>query len=186
MTSRKPFRLLWLVTALATLVIGISGCSDSPPASSSELAESYAQSLYNSQVHYIGDNADVSSLLSQLGVENRLGTFTIELQTKEEPYILTLHFDQLPEDTKAFCDQFYNYYANLLLALIDNCGQVSCTYPDNGVLVTLDWTAQEASDSLNLDMKACGDSPEDIAVLLDTIRTVYADHPNVMELYQEP
>lgn len=70
--------------------------------------------------------------------------------------------------------------------MIDNCGQVNCTYPDNGVLVTLDWTAQEASDSLNLDMKACGDSPEDIAVLLDTIRTVYADHPNVMELYQEP
>lgn len=82
MTSRKPFRLLWLVTALATLVIGISGCSDSPPASSSELAESYAQSLYNSRVHYIGDNADVSSLLSQLGVENRLGTFTIELQSQ--------------------------------------------------------------------------------------------------------
>ena len=185
MTHTKPFRLLWLVTALAILALSVPGCSDnSAPASSAEMAESYAQSLYNSRVQYIGDNADVGSLLSQLGVDNRLGTFTMELQTKEEPYSLTLHFDQLPEDIDVFTDQFY-YYADLLLALIDNCGQVKCSYPNGGALVNLIWTTQEASDSLNVDIKSCASSPEDVAALLDTIRTVYADNPNIMAFYQE-
>ena len=184
MIRTKPFRLLWLIPALAALVLSIPGCSDSTPASSAELAQSYAQSLYNSRVQYIGDNADVGSLLSQLGVDNRLGTFTMELQTKEEPYGLTLHFDQAPENTAAFTDQFY-YYADLLLALIDNCGQVSCSYPNGDTLVNLDWTSQEASDSLNVDIKSCGSSPEGVAALLDAIQTVYADNPNIMAFYQD-
>lgn len=184
MIRKKPFRLLWLTTALAALILSVSGCSDSAPASSAEMAQSYAQSLYNSQIQYIGDNAAVSSLLSQLGVENRLGTFTIELETTEEPYGLILHFDQLPEDIDVFTDQFY-YYADLLLALIDNCGQVSCTYPNGDALVNLIWTTQQAGDSLNVDLKSCAGSPEDVAALLDTIRTVYADNPNIMEFYQE-
>ena len=57
-----------LPMALAALILSVSGCSDSAPASSAEMAQSYAQSLYNSQVQYIGDNAAFSSLRSQLGV----------------------------------------------------------------------------------------------------------------------
>ena len=106
MTNTKLRRLLWLATALADLVLSAAGCSGGDSAASSAPTDSYAQSLYNSRVQYIGDNAAVGSLLSQLGVDNRMGAFTMELQTKDKPYGLTLHFEQAPEDATAFSDQF--------------------------------------------------------------------------------
>ena len=186
MTNTKLRRLLWLATALAVLVLSAAGCSGGDSAASSAPTDSYAQSLYNSRVQYIGDNAAVGSLLSQLGVDNRMGAFTMELQTKDKPYGLTLHFEQAPEDATAFSDQF-QYYGNLLLALIDNCGQVSCTYPtsESSASHTMTWTAEDAHTSLDTDVKACGGSAEGVAALLDTIRTVYRDNPNIQAVYQD-
>lgn len=57
MTNTKLRRLLWLATALAVLVLSAAGCSGGDSAASSAPTDSYAQSLYNSRVQYIGDNA---------------------------------------------------------------------------------------------------------------------------------
>lgn len=184
--NTKLSRLLWFLGLFSALLC-TAGCSGNSAASSSATqVDSYAQSLWDSRVSSIGNNSAVSSLLSQLGVESRLGTFTMALQTDTEPYTLTLRFDQAPENTAAFPDQFH-YYANLLLALIDNCGQVSCTYPaaGNAPDVSLSWTPQNAKKALKLDVKDCGQSAAGIRTLLETIRSVNQDNPNVMTFYSE-
>lgn len=101
MTNTK-LRACLAATALAVLVLSAAGCSGGDSAASSAPTDSYAQSLYNSRVQYIGVNAAVGSLLSQLGVDNRMGAFTMELQTKDKPYGLTLHFEQAPRTQRLF------------------------------------------------------------------------------------
>lgn len=183
--NKKHFRILWISGLIAALLC-TAGCSGTGTASSSAQTDSYAQSLWNSRVSAIGNNSAVISLLSQLGIESRMGSFTIALQTDKEPYTLTLHFDQAPENAEAFSDQFH-YYANLLLALIDNCGQVSCTYPAAGSqpAISLSWTPQNAKDALKLDVKTCGNSAKGIQTLLNTIRSVNQDNPNIMAFYSD-
>ena len=85
MTNTKLRRLLWLATALAVLVLSAAGCSGGDSAASSAPTDSYAQSLYNSRVQYIGDNAAVGSLLSQLGVDNRMGALLWSCKPRTSP-----------------------------------------------------------------------------------------------------
>ena len=62
--NTKSFRFLWLPTLVAALLLSIAGCSGSNGTSSStNITNSYAQSLWASRVEYIGDNAAVGSLL---------------------------------------------------------------------------------------------------------------------------
>lgn len=185
--NTQSLRFFWLPGLIAALLFGTTGCSGGELSSTSANSlDAYAQSLYNSQVQYIGDNSAVGSLLSQLGVSNRMGTFNMELQTSTEPYELTLHFDQAPEDASVFTDQFH-YYADLLLALIDNCGQVNCTYsdPDGQGDETLHWTIQDANDTLALDIKTCTDDADGVHTLLNTIREKNQNNATIMAFYGE-
>ena len=170
---------------LAALLLCLTGCGSGGTNGDSTMGEAtYAQSLYDSRISYVGDNAAVASLLSQMGVNNRMGDYTLELQTDSEPYSVTLHFQQTPENEQAFADQF-EYYAVLTLALIDNCDEVRCTYPTDSGDHSLSWNMQQADEHLKLNVDACGESADGVANLLDTIRETHQGNQNMMDFFEE-
>ena len=88
---------------------------------------------------YAAKNPDVNDLeadnklVELLNIAEVCGEFTIEVSSKKEPYRLTLVFSE-PHD-KSRADWFENTmvgYACVLLAAIDNVGEIGWSYPDNG------------------------------------------------------
>lgn len=84
-----------------------------------------ALELFEAANPYIGDASANGRLLGMIatyngGLEQK---FTTELQTSEEPYVLTLHFEREPDETKMWKN------AILFLALTENCGEVHWDYP---------------------------------------------------------
>ena len=186
MQKTNTLRPLRLFSGLVALLLCLTGCSGGSAGSSYSEA-SYAQSLYNSRVASVEDSAGMNSLFSQLGIESRMGPFTTELEKREDASnTLTLKFQQVPEDTNVFQDQF-EYYAVLILALVGDCGQVRGTCPsaDGSDSRSMEWDLKQASDRLNLDVASSGRSADGIATLLDTIRSAHGDNANFAALYED-
>lgn len=86
-----------------------------------------ARRLYDRKNEYIGDASADGKLLQELAVSS-LGSFTMELQTSEEPYGITLHFEETPENELEFYRRM-NKKAAAFLMLTQNAGSVEWTYP---------------------------------------------------------
>lgn len=54
---------------------------------------------------------------------------SIEFQAEEEPYVLTIHYEERPQDKKSFHWQMEKK-AILLLCLTENADRVEWTYPE--------------------------------------------------------
>jgi beta-lactamase regulating signal transducer with metallopeptidase domain len=127
------------------------------------------EELYDSKNPYIGDASADGRLLKALHVGS-LGAYTIELQTSEEPYVLTVCFENEPEDPETV-EREMSGIANILLALIDNCGEVRWSYPytdpERGeVLYTGYWGIDQANTMAPFPIKECGSSLEKLERLL--------------------
>jgi len=132
---------------------------------------SYAQKLYESRNQYIGNASGDSSLLEAIGVSEKLGSYKIELETKNEPYVLRIIFTDKVTDA-AVLDSAMNKYAMLLLALIDNASEIQWQYSvdqstgGNGSF-TGSLNVDEASLSLGNDIKSFAQSADQVQSLLD-------------------
>lgn len=176
-------RPLHFFAVLLVLLLCLAGCSGGGFADS----HTYAQSLYDSRVATVEDSAGLNCLFSQLGIESRMGPFTTELERKEDgSNALVLKFQQVPEDTDVFKDQF-EYYSVLLLALVDNCGQVRLTYPsvDGADSSSMDWNVQQVNDHLDVNLDSSSRSADGIASLLDAIRSAHSDSANFAAFYED-
>ena len=133
-----------------------------------------AWALYQAQTPYVGNNSAVGRVLA--AVDTWYGPYieyTISLQTDQEPYGLTIHFDDVTAHIlgagKSIDDRMYAV-APALLALIGNLGQVQWTYaaPD-GTAVTRSVTLEEVDAALpdwiaayDLDAGADWTAPESV------------------------
>lgn len=124
------------------------------------------RALYAKKTVYIGNHIEVGALLQALGIP-QLGSYTMELQTTQEPYELVLHFEGTEEEPEYFRQRMMEN-ATVLLALIDNCGEVAWTLPDaDGMQEEFRWTQQEAAEQLGCEsIKAYGESPEALQELI--------------------
>lgn len=137
-------------------------------------ADKLLYNLFDNKIKYIGAPSSVIKLLESTGVYTKLGALTIQLHTVKEPFGITLNFKNIvdKDDRKEF-DGLMTSYAYVLLALIDNCGEVSWTYPDNvneedaeeKGLVTL----YDAEVFLGKDVKTYGESAVTVQELLDKL-----------------
>lgn len=93
--------------------------------------------IFASKISYIGDAPGVMELLNVLHMEE-LGDFSIELQTDAEPYTLTLIFQDEPEDMARW-NLKMEKKAILLLALIENAGQIEWNHPAENGKETYRW-----------------------------------------------
>ncbi|MCR5481756.1 MAG: DUF4825 domain-containing protein [Clostridia bacterium] len=108
---------------LADRVIWENGC-DIP---------AFVADVYAAAHSYIGNMPENGQSVKALGVVERFGNFTNELQTSNEPYGWTLHFE---EDMGRWNEEKlkveFGYYGAMLIATIDNLGYVNFEYAVDG------------------------------------------------------
>ena len=120
-----------------------------------------AKELYAARNPYIGDISADQAIANILGIGEKLGSYTSKLDTEEKdgyeyPYGWELIFDRTwkKAEIDANNEKMKNYgYA--LIALIDNCGEISWTYTgedgeSHTQSVTLaDWAKEYPNDNIN-------------------------------------
>ncbi len=131
-----------------------------------------ANELYGAKNPYIGDVSADGRLARILDIGGEMGGFTSELQTVSEPYGWTLHHKDSVRNSAAFESRMKDYGC-VMLALIDNLGEIGWTYTvetEQGPVerqTTL--TAQEASEYVGDSVKSFGQSPQKVQELLDRL-----------------
>lgn len=132
-----------------------------------------ANQLFQNKHPYIGD-ATANARLSQcLGIADELGSFTNELQTGTQPYGWTLYFENSINNSAVF-DEKMKGFSCILLALIDNLGEVSWEYTlelaEGPVTHTKTMTEADCTAYLDSPVKGFSKSPEDVQKLLDLLK----------------
>ncbi|ROR29170.1 rod shape-determining protein MreC [Mobilisporobacter senegalensis] len=132
----------------------------------------YINQLYAYRNPYIGNVSANGKILNILGVSERLGNFTIEMETSEKPYILRLNFQEEVTDIDTF-DIEMSGYATLLLALIDNADEIQWSYPytrdESMTRYTVYWNQQNLQVMGIDDIKSYGKSADKIRELMEFI-----------------
>ena len=114
----------------------------------------YARAVYEARTPYVGDASAVGRLLAALDTWYGPSEYdyTISLQTAAEPYGLTLHFSDVTAHISGAAEAVnrrMEALSPLLLALVDNLGQVQWTYMDTaGTAQTGSMTLEEAEAEL--------------------------------------
>lgn len=98
----------------------------------SQLREEYKVSpevskMSQAKTPYIGNAPAVMNVLSAVYMEE-MGAYIIELNTEQEPYVLTIHFKEEPQQPELWNQKMKNKAA-LIFPLIGNLGQVAWDYP---------------------------------------------------------
>ncbi|HKL79065.1 MAG TPA: M56 family metallopeptidase [Mobilitalea sp.] len=174
--SKTYVSALIIVIIIATVCVG---CTFTGAQGNNKIPEvkdrvsDYARELYDSRNPYIGDAPADGALLNALEISEKLDSFTFELETKEEPYILRLIFTNELIDDGAL-NSAMNDNAMLLLALIDNASEIQWQYNNvdqstggSGISVG-SMTIDDATDALiGTDIKGYGQSADKVQDLLD-------------------
>lgn len=129
-----------------------------------------ANDLFKAKNKYIGDISANLTLSDILEINSSLGGFKNQLQTTTKPYGWTLKFENGTSNPASFDGKMKNY-ACVLMALIDNIGEVHWSYdvtigakPSqriNGM------TEAQCSDYVGGPIKSYSESPEKVQQLLD-------------------
>lgn len=98
--------------------------------------------MYEARTPYVGNPSALGKLAEALGLREYFPECTFSLQTTREDYRWTVELT----NPAAYADDIMSFYAPLMLALVDNLGEVAWTYPDGeGVLHTHVVTLAEAN-----------------------------------------
>ncbi|MFR3730173.1 DUF4825 domain-containing protein [Lacrimispora sp.] len=129
-----------------------------------------ANDLFQNRNPYIGDMPANGKIAQTLEIYRSLGEYKNELQTTREPYGWTLLFQKevLPANQIKF-DSMMESYAAAILALIDNCGEVTWTYSSGQQTVKKTYTLEEANKRFGNDIKSYAASPQKVQELLDLL-----------------
>ncbi len=108
-----------------------------------------AESLWSARTEFVGDSSRMVALAGEAGF-GATGAFSLSLQTEQEPYGLTVAYEDVD---LALDDVDVTSEATLMLGLVANLGVVSVTSGDQDYVLT----AAEASEALGFDVKELGD-----------------------------
>lgn len=86
-----------------------------------------ANDLFSAKNKYVGDISSNLNLANILGIGSDLGGYKNQLQTTKKPYGWTLEFEEGTSNPASFDGKMKNY-ACVLMALIDNIGEVQWSY----------------------------------------------------------
>lgn len=188
LTYRKP--AVWLAAlGLVICLLFTAGCLANPPAAGGtsvsgtaqddgldiagrEAAE-LARQLYAGKTLYIGNASAVGGLLAALPAPEGVIAGIMSLQTSEEPYGLTKHY-QLINDQWIPEEAPFSRNACMLFATIDNMGELSFLgHWTNSLLSSLgfgySYTREEIEELLGFDPRERAGSEEDLAALWLTV-----------------
>ncbi|MCI1958667.1 MAG: DUF4825 domain-containing protein [Clostridia bacterium] len=138
--------------------------------SSGKMITALANKLYSIRNPYIGDMPANGEISEALGICKNFGNYTNSLQTTKEPYGWTLEFTgNVTKFNEAKFNSTMQSYACVLLAMIDNCGEISWNYVCDGKLCTKTFTAKDARQMTGNDIKSYSSSAENVQNLLDLV-----------------
>jgi len=113
--------------------------------------------VFNTRHAYIGDMPENGRTARALNIENYLGGFTSELQTERKPYGWKMILEKdVPVRQQKNKEQRMKAYACILLAAIENLGEVSFSYTVDGDNRSLTVTQKDATAFAQQDIKECG------------------------------
>ena len=128
--------------------------------------------LYETKTPYVGDISALNRVAGALNIQSGCGPYLNSLQTSHEPYGWTLEFSNVyTEQTASQLDQVMkNQLAPLMLALVDNLGEVSWTYQtQDSTTRTRTVTLAEADAALPRPVKDYAASAADLQQLLNLL-----------------
>ncbi len=166
----------YIETELSGVVLDVNGTTVKPDGT---LISRKANTLYKAQNPYVGDAPANGKVAEILGISRQLGPFKNELQTTEEPYAWILHFETRPQDPARFEEEIRRY-ACVLMASIDNLGEVKWDYPSgtaktpapetkttkDGSREGSSMTEEACSEYVGTNIKSFSESPEKLQELL--------------------
>ena len=129
--------------------------------------------LYQTKTPYAGDISALNRVANALNMQGRCGSYLNSLQTAREPYGWTLEFSDVYTEKKAvrLNETMEHELAPLMLALVDNLGEVSWTYrTQDGALQTRTVTLEEANAGLSQSVKDYAASPAELQQLCDLLQ----------------
>ena len=129
--------------------------------------------LYAAKTPYVGDISALNRVANALNIQSRCGSYLNSLKTAQEPYGWTLEFsDAYTEKQAAWLDETMEHdLAPLMLALVDNLGEVSWTYrTQDGALQTRTVTLPQISEALPRPVKDYAASPAQLQQLCDLLQ----------------
>ena len=128
--------------------------------------------LYENKTPYTGDISALNRVAAALNIQSGCGPYLNSLQTSHEPYGWTLEFSNAYTEEKAarLDETMEHELAPLMLALVDNLGEVSWTYQtQDGAVRTRTVTLAEADAALPRPVKDYAASPADLQQLLSLL-----------------
>lgn len=128
--------------------------------------------LYMTKTPYMGDISALDRVANALNIQSGCGPYTNRLQTSHEPYGWTLEFSNVyTQKQAAWLDETMEYdLAPLMMALVDNLGEVSWTYrAQDGALQTRTVTLLQVNEALPRPVKDYAASPAELQQLLDLL-----------------
>lgn len=135
--------------------------------SQGESVSAITSAVYNTRHAYVGDMSENGRTATALNMGNYLGNFTNELQTVSEPYGWKLILeDEVNASQQNKKENDMRSYAYILLAVIDNLGEVTYEYTMEGETYTVTVDAGEATAFAGQDIKTCG---QDVVMLQNLI-----------------
>ena len=151
------------LAALVLLALGVlAGCGKSKSEESSFAAE-----LYAAKNPYIENTSADNDLARRVGLGD-YGKFTLDVQDDTHPYTLMIRYMYLDADTdEAAMDGNMVSAAAVLLALIEDCEQVSWSYPGADGVVHSGVTTEYINETYDTDLKAAGDDEAAFSALCD-------------------
>ena len=133
----------------------------------------WVRSVYATRHPYVGDVSANARTAQALGLSDVLGEWSSELQTGKEPFGWTIQIKtEVPAEKQKTWEQYLRSNACVLLAVIDNLGEVRYTYNVDDNPQTLKVTAEEAANFAGQDIKTCGESPRDLQELMGKVKPI--------------
>ena len=138
-----------------------------------EEIDAVTSEVYQTKHAYIGDMPENFQTATALNQAENLGAFTNELQTSKEPYGWKLLLEEdIPKSRRKGKEELMKSYACVLLAVIDNLGEVSYEYRSNGTVYTLSVQEDEASGVAGQNIKECGQDIVQLQKLMEKTELV--------------
>lgn len=129
--------------------------------------------IYTAKTPYVGDISALNRVANALNIQSRCGSYLNSLQTAQEPYGWTLEFSGAYTEEKAarLNETMERQLAPLMMALVDNLGEVSWTYrTQDDALQTRTVTLSQVNEALPRPVKDYAASPAQLQQLCDLLQ----------------
>ena len=123
--------------------------------------------VYHTRHLYVGDMSANGKTARALKIGDILGGGKNELQTTKEPYGWNISLDEeIDSSERKAKERIMKAYCYIILAVVDNLGEMSFEYKVNGESCRIIVTKEDATKFAKIDIKECG---KDILLLQELI-----------------